>query len=89
MIQLASTLPSNDGYVAAAYIMFFALILIYVVVMAVRLTRVERRLRELQREHGGDLSATSDKESSPQRDDRQPGGERADATNATWEREVV
>lgn len=48
MTALASTLPSHDGYVAAAYIVFFALILIYVAIMAARLGRVERRLRELQ-----------------------------------------
>lgn len=48
MIPIASTLPSNDGYVAAAYIVFFALILIYVTIMAVRLTRVERKLTNLQ-----------------------------------------
>jgi hypothetical protein len=46
---LATTLPehSNDGYVAAAYIVFFAIVLIYVAIMAVRLGRVERRVREL------------------------------------------
>lgn len=45
---LATTLPnSNDGYVAAAYIVFFAIVLIYVVIMAIRLGRVERRVREL------------------------------------------
>jgi hypothetical protein len=45
----ATTLPehSNDGYVAAAYIVFFAIVLIYVAIMAVRLTRVERKVREL------------------------------------------
>lgn len=50
MSVLAATLPehSNDGYVAAAYIVFFALILIYVSIMAVRLSRAERRLRELE-----------------------------------------
>ncbi|HTR73330.1 MAG TPA: hypothetical protein VMG80_07015 [Solirubrobacteraceae bacterium] len=48
MIPLASTLPnSNDGYVAAAYIVFFVAVLIYVAIMAVRLGRVERRLGEL------------------------------------------
>jgi hypothetical protein len=48
MIALASTLPhSNDGYVAAAYIVFFAIVLIYVAIMAVRLGRVERKVREL------------------------------------------
>jgi hypothetical protein len=49
MTLLASTLPerSNDGYVAAAYIVFFAIVLIYVAIMALRLSRVERGLREL------------------------------------------
>ena len=46
---LATALPENTGggYVAAAYIVFFAIVLIYVTIMAVRLTRVERGLREL------------------------------------------
>jgi hypothetical protein len=48
MSILASTLPSHDGYVAAAYIVFFALVLIYVAIMAVRLGRVERKLRDMQ-----------------------------------------
>ncbi len=49
MIPLASALPqhTNDGYVAAAYIVFFAIILIYVAIMAIRLGRVERKIREL------------------------------------------
>ena len=49
MISLATTLPehSNDGYVAAAYIVFFAIVLIYVAIMAVRLGRVERKVRDL------------------------------------------
>jgi hypothetical protein len=44
-----TTLPehSNDGYVAAAYIVFLAIVLIYVSIMAVRLSRVERKVREL------------------------------------------
>jgi hypothetical protein len=49
VISLATTLPehSNDGYVAAAYIVFFAIVLIYVAIMAVRLGRVERKVRDL------------------------------------------
>ena len=48
MISLASTLPnSNTGYVAAAYIVFLAIVLIYVAIMAVPLGRVERKVREL------------------------------------------
>jgi hypothetical protein len=34
-------------YVAAAYIVVFALVLIYVAIMAIRLSRVERDLGEL------------------------------------------
>jgi hypothetical protein len=49
MIFAAATLPdsSNDGYVAAAYIVFFVLVLVYVAIMAYRLTRVERYVRDL------------------------------------------
>jgi hypothetical protein len=49
MTPLATAIPgsSDNGYVAAAYIVFFAIILIYVAIMAIRLTRVERGLREL------------------------------------------
>jgi hypothetical protein len=49
MTTLATTIPgsSNNGYVAAAYIVFFAIVLVYVAIMAIRLTHVERGLREL------------------------------------------
>ncbi len=49
MISLATSIPgsSNNGYVAAAYIVFFVILLIYVAIMALRLSRVERGLREL------------------------------------------
>jgi hypothetical protein len=42
-------LPLDEAgkYVAAAYLVFLALILIYVAIMAVRLGRVERELGEL------------------------------------------
>jgi hypothetical protein len=55
MITLAtSSIPgsSDNGYVAAAYIVFFAILLIYVAIMALRLTRVERSLRELNERTG-------------------------------------
>jgi hypothetical protein len=49
MTLLATSIPgsSDNGYVAAAYIVFFAIVLIYVAIMAIRLSRVERDLREL------------------------------------------
>jgi len=42
-------LPLHEAgkYVAAAYVIFFALILIYVAVMAVRLSHIERELGDL------------------------------------------
>jgi len=45
-----TTLPrdTGSGYVAAAYIVFVVVLLIYVAIIALRLTRVERRLRDLQ-----------------------------------------
>ncbi len=49
----ASTLPDNTGYVAAAYLVFLALVLVYVAIMAVRLVRIEREVVELvELDHG-------------------------------------
>jgi hypothetical protein len=60
VISLATTLPehSNDGYVAAAYIVFFAIVLIYVAIMAVRLGRVERKVEQLRDEAKNDVPRT-------------------------------
>jgi hypothetical protein len=43
-------LPLDDAgrYVAAAYIVFVALILVYVAIMAAKLTRIERELKALE-----------------------------------------
>ena len=45
-------LPLDEAgkYVAAAYIVFLALILIYVAIMATKLSRIERELTDLNRE---------------------------------------
>jgi hypothetical protein len=45
---VTDTLPDNTGYVAAAYLVFFAIVLIYVVIMAAKLSRFERELSELE-----------------------------------------
>jgi hypothetical protein len=45
--QTTNALPDNTGYVAAAYLVFFALVLIYVAIMASKLARFERELTEL------------------------------------------
>jgi hypothetical protein len=43
----ALPLHTAGKYVAAAYIVFFALVLIYVAIMAMRLNRIERDLGDL------------------------------------------
>jgi hypothetical protein len=47
LAQTTPALPDNTGYVAAAYLVFFALVLIYVAIMASKLARFERELTEL------------------------------------------
>jgi hypothetical protein len=51
-LAAAPALPLHTAgkYVAAAYIVFIALILIYVAIMAVRLSHNQRELIELKRE---------------------------------------
>jgi hypothetical protein len=44
---IAAALPDNTGYVAAAYLVFLALVLVYGVIMASKLARFERELGEL------------------------------------------
>ena len=44
---MTDTLPDNTGYVAAAYLVFFALVLVYLLIMAAKLSRFERELAEL------------------------------------------
>jgi hypothetical protein len=38
---------AGDKYVAAAYLVFLALVLIYVAIMATKLARIERELSDL------------------------------------------
>jgi hypothetical protein len=40
-------LPTDSGYVVAAYLVFLLLLLIYFGIMALRLSRLERELSEL------------------------------------------
>ncbi len=59
-------LPLDDAgpYVAAAYLVFLGLVLVYVAIMAAKLTRLERELAELD-----ELAARREAE-------REPAGER-------------
>lgn len=47
MTLASSHLPSNSGYVVAAYLVFFTLLVIYLAIMSIRIARVERDLVEL------------------------------------------
>ena len=47
LAQTTPALPDNTGYVAAAYLVLFAIVLISVVIMASTLSRFERELTEL------------------------------------------
>jgi hypothetical protein len=44
---MSDNLPDNAGYVAAAYLVFVALLLIYLAIAAIRSSRLERELLEL------------------------------------------
>jgi hypothetical protein len=43
----STTLPDNAGYVAAAYLVFLAILLIYVGIMAYKLGRIQRDVAEI------------------------------------------
>jgi hypothetical protein len=51
-LAVAPALPLHTAgkYVAGAYIVFLALVLVYVAIMATRLARTERELSELRRD---------------------------------------
>ncbi len=42
-------MPDANPYLAAAYLVFLAIVLLYVAIMATRLSRLERELAELTR----------------------------------------
>jgi hypothetical protein len=58
LVLAAPALPLHAAgkYVAGAYIVFLALVLVYVAIMARRLTRTERELAELRRKADGRAS---------------------------------
>lgn len=47
MTVLAASIPDNSGYVVAAYLVFFTLLVVYLAITAFRLTRLERRIGEV------------------------------------------
>jgi hypothetical protein len=60
IIAVAPALPLHSAgkYVAGAYVVFVALLLVYLAIMATRLARTERELTEL----GRDLAAREERE---------------------------
>jgi hypothetical protein len=72
MTLLAATpaLPLHTAgpYVAAAYIVFVALILVYVSIMAIRLSRTQRDLAQLKRDAVGRQRAAAAAEPESERD---------------------
>jgi CcmD family protein len=60
----APALPLHEAgkYVAGAYVVFIALILIYVAIMAARLGRIERELGELEKLAGRPREDAREKE---------------------------
>jgi CcmD family protein len=65
LIAELPALPLHEAgkYVAGAYIVLFALVLVYVAIMAMRMSRIERELGELLgSERGRDGNAGSDAE---------------------------
>ena len=69
LVLAAPALPLHKAgpYVAAAYIVFVALLLVYVGIMAIRLSRTERDLTELK----GDLDERERAEQQDRYDDRE------------------
>jgi hypothetical protein len=48
LTALVAALEAGDRYVAAAYVVFVALIVVYVAIMAAKLTAIERTLEDLE-----------------------------------------
>jgi hypothetical protein len=64
----ALPLHTAGKYVAGAYVVFFAIVLIYVAIMAIRLKRIESDVSDLisqQAEVSADHAEVADRESTP------------------------
>jgi hypothetical protein len=60
MILASTVLPDNAGYVAAAYLVFLALLVIYVGIMAYKLTSIQRDVAEINELADRRLEAEAD-----------------------------
>ncbi|MBV9465133.1 MAG: hypothetical protein JO206_01985 [Solirubrobacterales bacterium] len=68
VLATAPALPLHTAgkYVAGAYIVFLALVLVYVGIMALRLTRTERELVELRHDVEASRALPEDPERQPE-----------------------
>jgi hypothetical protein len=71
MLAASNTLPDNAGYVAAAYLVFLALLLIYVGIMAYKLVKIQRDVVE--------INELADRRAGAGTDDREPAREETPA----------
>ncbi|MDX6608506.1 MAG: hypothetical protein QOF85_431 [Solirubrobacterales bacterium] len=68
LLAATPALPLDEAgkYVAGAYVVFLVLIVVYVAIMASKLQRMEKELRELagfaESRANGEVAATSDRE---------------------------
>ncbi|MBV9605305.1 MAG: hypothetical protein JO027_09365 [Solirubrobacterales bacterium] len=67
IVAVAPALPLHTAgkYVAGAYVVFLALVLVYVAIMASRLARTERELTELRRDVESRRQVDADREREP------------------------
>jgi hypothetical protein len=76
LLAAAPALPLDEAgkYVAGAYVVFLALLIVYVAIMATKLQRIERDLRDLAGfAEQGKSGATGDGEGSAGRPEGSPG----------------
>jgi CcmD family protein len=67
VLAVLPALPLHEAgkYVAGAYVVVFAMVLVYVAIMAVRVSRIERELGELLAQEQSGSRDTSEAESTP------------------------
>lgn len=68
MTLLAASVPDNSGYVVAAYLVFFALLVIYLAITAYRLVNIEKKLTDMtQQLEAAERAATPATDADPDR----------------------
>ena len=65
MLAASNVLPDNAGYVAAAYLVFLALLVIYVGIMAFKLARIQRDVAEVDELADRVLARDREREETP------------------------